>query len=103
MTLKSPHPTDGSDGYRDGVGRAPSSPNARSPGQDPVRTRSSPQARSSGRPLGVARQPVVRDRLPRRGVCNELPEFGSNYWITIDGTQPHPRLGVICWIAGEDG
>jgi hypothetical protein len=44
-------------------------------------------ARSDGRALGVARQPIVGDRLPRRGIRSKLPEFRSNSWIN---RRPHP-------------
>jgi len=59
-------------------------------------------ARSGGRALRVARQPVVRDLLPGRGVGNELPEFGPHPRVAIEGPQSHPRLGVVGGIAGEN-
>src|ERR1700677_1134122 len=57
--------------------------------------------RLGGRALRVARQPVVRDLLPGRGVGNELPEFGPHPRVAINGPQSHPRLGVVGGIAGE--
>src|SRR5438477_10260992 len=45
-----------------------------------------PALRSAWRwsPLGVARQPVVWNRLPRSGVGDELTEAGTNPWVAVD-------------------
>jgi hypothetical protein len=44
--------------------------------------------RSGGRPLGVARQAVVGDRLPLRRVGGELPEHRAHARIAVEGAHP---------------
>src|SRR5438270_4259943 len=51
----------------------------------------------------MARQAIVRDRLPRRRVGDELPEAGTDAWITVDRAEPDTGLRVILGITGEDG
>jgi hypothetical protein len=74
-------------GARAAWGRRWGSEQAAPTRQRGLRTHMSGNARSDGRALGVARQPIVGDRLPRRGIRSKLPEFRSNSWIN---RRPHP-------------
>jgi hypothetical protein len=55
-----------------------------------------------GRALGVAREAVLGDRLPRRRIGDELPELRPYPGVSVDRPQPHPRPGVVVGVTGED-
>src|SRR4051794_333258 len=42
-----------------------------------------------GRALGVARQPVVRDRLPRRGIGRELAVLRADPGVVVECPEAH--------------
>src|SRR5205807_2698039 len=53
-------------------------------------------------PLGVARQAVIRDRLPRSGVGDELAGARTDAGVLIEDADPHSDLLRILAIARED-
>ena len=65
---------------------------AERPGRASGRDRPPGSSGAGGTGLLVARKPVLRDRLPARGVGDELMPARSDPGIGVERAQPHPDV-----------
>src|SRR5436190_10582663 len=91
---------------------SPTSPGTANPQITPtnIRPTADPYARIRWLPvtlvprlaLGVVLEPVVRDRLPGRGVGHERAPHRSHTGIAVEGAHSDAHVGRAVWVAAEE-